>query len=67
QPVQRSLFPDLSEDEQRVANHIRPCEVHIDELNNTGFTPGILSALLLSLEIKGWIISLPGKRYRWLG
>ncbi|HRO06338.1 MAG TPA: DNA-processing protein DprA [Ferruginibacter sp.] len=67
QPVQRSLFPDLSEDEQRVANHIRPAEVHIDELNNTGFTPGILSALLLSLEMKGWIISLPGKRYRWLG
>lgn len=66
-PIQRSLFPELSEDEQRIAYRIQSSEVHIDDLNDTGFTPGSLSALLLSLEMKGWIISLPGKRYQWLG
>lgn len=65
--IQRSLFPELSENEQKVANLLQQAEAHIDELSDTGFTPGTLSALLLSLEMKGWVMSLPGKKYRWLG
>ena len=39
--------------------------VMIDELSiRTGLSQGLLSSLLLSLEFKNAIISLPGKRYR---
>jgi DNA processing protein len=64
---QRSIFPELTEDEICVTGQLNRQEMDIDELQlKSGLTPGRLAAALLSLEIKTVIKPLPGKRFRLL-
>lgn len=63
--IQTKLFEDLTDVELSIVNIIRhKGETHIDtiysELNKTN---GSLAAIILNLELKGIIKSLPGKRY----
>lgn len=63
--IQLSLFDDLDDTERALLRLIaqRP-EIHIDALAAAvGTDSGSLAALLLSLEFKGYIRPLPGKRY----
>ncbi|MCR5114100.1 MAG: DNA-processing protein DprA [Bacteroidales bacterium] len=64
--VQRSLFIELSEDEQVVADLIATQkEFAIDDLTAAmpQHTPSKLAALLLQLELKGVVRCNPGKTY----
>lgn len=61
---QPELLPELSEDELIVFNLLKVGEKNIDDLTYfSNITPGKLSVLLLNLELKGVISSLPGKRF----
>jgi len=63
--VQRNLFVDLTTDEERIIETLTTKkEMTIDVIGYlTTFTVGQTAALLLNLEFKGLIKSLPGKRY----
>lgn len=63
--IQPQLFADLSEMEQRVVDYIKPQEqVSIDDLTHAlQLNNSQMAALLLNLEFKGVLQSLPGKRY----
>lgn len=67
--TQTSLFPDLDEEEQHITTLLRERPgLAIDELSMAaGVPPGNLARLLLGLEFKGLIRTLPGKRYRISG
>lgn len=64
--IQPQLFIDLDEQEQAVLNYISTKEkMHIDEINfNSQLKQSNVSSILLQLEMKGVIISLPGKLYK---
>lgn len=63
--IQGSLFQELSDQERKIVNFIRhQPKVTIDEINqHLESQPGKMSAIILNLELKGIIKSLPGKRY----
>lgn len=63
--VQTQLFLDLDPAETELVGIIRGHpEIPIDQLTAaTGQSPGTLAALLLGLEFKGVVRTLPGKRY----
>lgn len=63
---QEKLFHDLSSNEKLLLELIREkAVIHIDELHfKTGLPPGILSGILLGLEMKNLISSMPGSSYR---
>jgi len=63
--VQRQLFVDLTEDEQRILDHLRTAsESHVDHLSYQLKIPiHKLSTVLLELEFKGLVKSRPGNRY----
>jgi DNA processing protein len=63
--VQRSLFTDLNTDEQLLCDYLRKHgATAIDNLCLNLKTPsGKASAVLLNLEFKGVVKTLPGKRY----
>ncbi len=63
--VQTSLFVDLSSTEQKVIDLIRQKKkINVDVLNYTlRLPPSELAGLLLEMEFKGVIKSLPGKNY----
>jgi DNA processing protein len=65
--VTPSNWSNLSFDEQAILTVMKLKEgaVQIDELAwKTGMTPGALASLLLNLEFKNLVKSLPGKLYR---
>ena len=64
-PQQRSLFPELSEEEARIYNLIAAFDtLSIDQLQDSaGMRSSLLAAILLSLELKGVLHVLPGKAY----
>lgn len=64
-PIQTQLFLDLSPDETTLVNLIRrQPQIPIDEISiATQLGPGELATLLLGLEFKGLVRTLPGKRY----
>lgn len=66
EPVQRTLFLNLSPCEQALLTLLPPeAIIDIDTLQfNSGFTPGEVANALLHLELEGLVSSLPGKRYR---
>jgi DNA processing protein len=66
--IQPRLFVELSEQEQSIADFLKPREeVGIDELTYAlNMNSSQMAALLLNLEFKGVVRSLPGKRYLWL-
>lgn len=63
--VQGSLFQDLNDEERKIVDFVRhQPESNIDSINQHLSKPaGALSAVILNLELKGIIKSLPGKRY----
>ncbi len=65
-PVQRQLFVELTEGQQKVVDQLRKEEkIHIDNLaSDLGVAVRQLSSLLLELEFKGLIDVLPGNLYR---
>ncbi len=63
--VQKQLFVELTETEQKVVDILQKAdETGIDELTfQAGINPSQLSSILLNLEFKGMVKSLPGKRF----
>lgn len=66
--VQRQLFPDLTEDEQRVVDMLREQEpLHINTLSvNADIPVNRMNVLLFELEMKGVVRVLAGGMYRLL-
>jgi DNA processing protein len=64
--LQRQLFTDLNDDETIIANLLQQqASMHIDELYfASGLSSSTMAAALLMLEMKGMVISLPGKLYK---
>jgi len=62
---QASLFPPLTPDEQRLAELLRARQQADTDLlsDETGLPAGRISSLLLTLELKGLVVSLPGRLY----
>ncbi len=62
-PIQTSLLMELNDKEQLVVDFLRTTEdVHIDKISHTlKLSPSATAALLLELEFKGLVRSLPGK------
>jgi DNA processing protein len=67
-PVQTELFVELTEEEKIVVNLLRGNDVvSIDRLiAEAHFSHSTAASLLLALEFKGLVRSLPGKRYALL-
>jgi DNA processing protein len=63
--AQTSLFPDLAPEELVIVDALREAkELTIDHLHHTVQRPmSELSSMLLQLEFKGLVRSLPGKKY----
>lgn len=63
--VQKSLFIDFTTDEQKVIDVLKEKnQITVDDLNyHLKMTPSELASMLLNLEFKGAIRSLPGKKY----
>lgn len=66
QSIQRELFQELSEEEKSLMTLFHPGEnIGIDLLiSDSGFKSSQVAKILLSLEFKGMIKCLPGKRYQ---
>ena len=63
--VQTSLFVDLSPEEQKLVDLLKGGDRFVDEITiETQLSMSKVSALLLGLEFKGMVVSLPGKMYR---
>jgi DNA processing protein len=64
--VQRELFVQLTPQEQTIVDVLKQKEaVHIDEISaKTQFTLGAIATNLLTLEMQGIVLSLPGKLYK---
>jgi DNA processing protein len=64
--VQKALFIDFTDDEQKIIEVIMDSQPHsIDEISlNSKHSISKTAALLLGLEFKGAVKSLPGKQYR---
>ncbi|MDF1698473.1 MAG: DNA-processing protein DprA [Saprospiraceae bacterium] len=63
--IQKSLFVDYTSDEQKIIDILKKSkQITIDELNGILKVPSSeLASLLLNLEFKGAIRSLPGKKF----
>lgn len=66
EPIQPELFTDLSENEQKLVNILNDTgENGIDELMAKSKIPiSQVSSILLNMEFRGIVLSLPGKRYK---
>lgn len=66
QAVQASLFPDLTPEEEAVAQYLRDAgEGHINTMTvELGIGIGKLTGLLIEMEFKGLITPFPGGKYR---
>jgi len=63
--IQKQLFVELSNEEQKVFDALSTDSIYIDQLCQLVKMPmGKVSALLLNLEFNGLVASLPGKMYR---
>jgi DNA processing protein len=67
--IQTQLLLDLDPAETELINIIRSNpEIQVDQLTiASGLSPGTLAASILSLEFRGVVKTLPGKRYTLLG
>ncbi|MEY3248240.1 MAG: hypothetical protein RL742_283 [Bacteroidota bacterium] len=63
--IQTQLFAELSPDQARLVELVRKFpEIQVDALAEAaGKSPGLLAALILELEFKGVLRTLPGKRF----
>lgn len=64
--IQPQLFVELNDNEKMVYDLLKETEkIHIDELTaKIQLSQSILSGVLLQMEMKGMIVSLPGKMYK---
>jgi DNA processing protein len=64
--IQKSLFQDFNPEETLIMTSLEKMEVaSFDYLfENNSLSQGSLSALLLNMEMSGYLKSLPGKRYQ---
>jgi len=64
--LQKELFIELSKDEKIIADILKEKEiVSIDEINfKSGLSSSGVAAAILTLELQGVVISLPGKLYK---
>jgi len=63
--IQTSLFVELTSEEQKLVDLLRNGDRFVDEITfETKLSMSKVSALLLGLEFKGLVMSLPGKMYR---
>lgn len=63
--IQRQLFVELTPDEEKIIDALGDQEQYIDQLCQQCQLPmSKVSSLLLELEFKGMLLSLPGKMYR---
>ena len=63
--VQASLFVELTAEEHKLINLLKAGDRFIDEITfETRLPVNKVSSLLLALEFKGMVVSLPGKMYR---
>lgn len=63
--IQKQLFVELNAEEQRVVDTLNGQDMYIDQLSSQVNMPvGKLSSVLLGLEFKGLVASLPGKMYK---
>jgi DNA processing protein len=63
--IQTSLFVELSGEEQKLVDLLKGGDRFVDEITiETQLSMSKVSALLLGLEFKGLVVSLPGKMYR---
>jgi len=62
---QTALFPELNENEKKILNLIRETQkINIDQLAyQAELNPSEMATLILKLEFKGLIKTLPGKRF----
>ena len=65
QSHQKQLFIELSQEEEKIVQIVRDSpEIPIDQFSvAAGCTPGLLASYIISLEFKGVLRTLPGKRY----
>lgn len=65
-PVQSSLFVELNPDEEKIVGLLREHnELFVDQISSELTLPvSRVSALLLTLEFKNVLVSLPGKMYK---
>lgn len=65
QSIQTELFPNLSEEEETIYRFLSQGRKNIDEIAGhcPEHSPSKLAGLLLTMELKGVIIALPGKSY----
>ena len=62
---QTSLFVELTTEEQKLVDLLKAGDRFVDEITmETQMPMSKVSALLLGLEFKGLVVSLPGKMYR---
>lgn len=62
--IQTSLFVELNDNEKRILTELQSKETGIDELSFIlQLTPSEMASMLLEMEFKGLIKSIPGKRY----
>lgn len=64
--LQRQLFTELNSDESVIVNLLQEqASMHIDGLYfKSGLSSSTMAAALLTLEMKGMVVSMPGKLYR---
>lgn len=63
--IQASLFVELSPEEQKLVDLLKGGDRFVDELTiETHLPMSKVSAMLLDMEFKGLVASLPGKMYR---
>jgi len=65
-PIQRQLFVDLNEDEQKIVDALKlNGDMDVDSLlSNISILPSKAASILLNMEFAGIIRCLPGKVYR---
>lgn len=63
--IQKQLFVELTDEEQQVVDAMERQPLYIDQLcQRLGMPVGKVSSILLALEFKGIVSSLPGKMYK---
>lgn len=66
--MQKTVAPDLTEEEALIYDALEAYPVHIDALSQqTGLHVGKLSIILLNLELKGMVSQSPGKYFNISG
>lgn len=62
--IQKSMFVELSPEEKTILDLLQAQETGIDELSfKLSLSPSIMASVLLEMEFKGLVKSIPGKRF----